>query len=239
LNAVGAKNLTRRSNLKRAALRDRGVHPIARTRGLRVNEGGMESVDKFGLLGADGRPLSERIAHVLQYLVPKLRRTFPTLGDEVQLTEILEEAGRRIADHEARCGAIEKLHGYAWVTIRSVATSRVRRSSAKLAQATVGLDESRKILSTLTAESGSAEQIEREILVREVLAGLTADEQLVCIWKKAGFSSREIAEYRGTSVGAVDVVFCRAKDKIRKALGLEPIPHDVGAPASPSKPFRH
>src|SRR5690348_8606648 len=104
----------------------------------------MESVDKLGLLGADGQPLSDRIARVLQVLVPKLRRSFPTLDDEVEFTEILEEAGRQIADHEARCGAIEKLHAYAWVTIRSVATSHVRRSSVKLARATLRSDESRK-----------------------------------------------------------------------------------------------
>ena len=186
----------------------------------------MESVDKLGLLGADGRPLSAHITRVLQKLVPRLHRAFPTLRDDLQVTEILEEAGQRIADHEARRGTVERLYGYAWVTLRSVASSRARRSAGRLACAMLDSEESERILASKTSDVWTAEQIERQVLFHEVLAGLTAEEQLICIWKKAGLSSREIAAYRGTSVGSVDVVFCRAKDKIRKALGLDGDPQD-------------
>jgi hypothetical protein len=62
-------------------------------------------------------------------LKPRLRRQFPSLRDDVVITEILEEAGRRIVEHERHVGAIEKLRGYAWVAIQHVATSRLRRAS--------------------------------------------------------------------------------------------------------------
>ena len=44
---------------------------------------------------------------------------------------------------------------------------------------------------------------------------------MICLWKKAGFSSQEIALHRGRTVVAIDTIFSRAKEKIRKALGVE------------------
>ena len=40
------------------------------------------------------------------------------------------------------------------------------------------------------------------------------------MWKKAGFSSKEIAQGLGTSVAAVDQLFHRVKDKIQHAFGV-------------------
>jgi hypothetical protein len=40
------------------------------------------------------------------------------------------------------------------------------------------------------------------------------------MWKKAGFSSKEIAQNLGTSVAAVDQLFHRVKDKIQHAFGV-------------------
>jgi DNA-binding CsgD family transcriptional regulator len=69
---------------------------------------------------------------------------------------------------------------------------------------------------------GSVEEIERGILLREVLAQLSPEERLICVWKKAGYSSQEIAQYQGRSVSAVDTLLCRARQKIRRLLGVEP-----------------
>ena len=160
----------------------------------------------------------------------RLQRQFPALQDEVALTEVFEEAGRRIANREQRAGPIEKLHGYAWVTLRSVATSWMRRGSSRLTQRTLGADESQAALSTVATEAGTPEQVERDILLREVFAQVTADERMVCIWKKAGFSSQEIAQHRGSSAAAVDTLFSRAKQKIRRILGVQ----DSGAERTPT-----
>jgi hypothetical protein len=49
----------------------------------------------------------------------------------VALTQIMEEAGHRIRRREER-GPIDRVHGYAWVTVRSIALSRMRLGSSKL-----------------------------------------------------------------------------------------------------------
>ena len=181
----------------------------------------MEHLRKLRLLDESGNPLDTRVEGVLTRFVQKVQRHFPALRDDQALTEVLEEAGRRIASRELRTGPIEKLHGYAWVTLRSVATSWMRRGSSRLAQKTLASEEGRSALATVPTDSNSPEQIERNILFREVLAQLTAEERLVCIWKKAGFSSQEIARHRGCSVGAVDILFFRTKEKIRRILGVQ------------------
>lgn len=178
----------------------------------------MEYSAKLALLDESGNPFDARIERVLLDLVPRFRRHFPALKDEVVVIEVFEEAGRRIAEHEKQHGRIERLYGYAWVTIRSVAASQMRRSSARVAQATLGSAQSETALSSVPSAEGSPEQIEADLLFREVLAQLTADEKRVCVWKVAGFSSKEIAAYRDSSVSAVDTLFFRAKQKIRTLL---------------------
>ena len=179
----------------------------------------MEHRRQLILSDSTGQPLDSRIAQVLSGLLPRLRREFPQLRDEVALTDVLEQAGRRIALKEQRVGHIEKLHGYAWVTVRSVATSEIRRGSVRVMQNTLDSSASHTRLMAVPAAIGTAEDVERTILLREVLGKLSQDERLVCLWKKAGFSSQEIAKYLGRSAAAVDTLFSRAKQKLRRALG--------------------
>jgi DNA-directed RNA polymerase specialized sigma24 family protein len=42
---------------------------------------------------------------------------------------------------------------------------------------------------------------------------------MIAIWKRSGFSSREIAEKLEISVPAVDTTFCRLRQKVQKLLG--------------------
>lgn len=180
----------------------------------------MERPRDLMLLDHDGKPFNPRIARVLARLLPRLRRQFPQLSDEVTITEVMEEAGARLASREQSAGLIEKLHGYAWVTVRSVATSRMRRGSTRLIQKTLESKTSHALLASVRAVSGSAEEIVRDILLREVLRKLSREERLVCIWKRAGFSSQEIAKHQRRSVAAVDTLFSRAKQKLRRLLGV-------------------
>ena len=182
----------------------------------------MEHRATIGLLDDTGQPFGAHIDSALRALLPRLEREFPTLRDETVLVEVLEEAGRKIADHERRDGPIEKLHAYAWVAIRSVATSRLRRGSMRIARATFAGDDALDVLGTVQASIGTPEQIEAEILVRELLAQLTPEEQLLCVAKRLGFSSKEIAEEQGTTVERVNTFFHRVKQKMRVALrGLD------------------
>ena len=169
----------------------------------------------------NGALLADRIQGVLDDLGPRLKRHFPALQDDITLTEVMEEAGRRIVLREKRGGPIEKLHGYAWVTLRSVATSRMRRGATRLIQRTLESNASEARLASSPAVAGTVEEIERTILLREVLAQLSPEERLICVWKKSGYSSQEIARFQGRSVAAIDTLFSRAKQKIRRFLGVE------------------
>jgi len=180
----------------------------------------MDHMRALGLLDSNGKPLADRIERVLAGLLPKLRRRFPNLQDEVAITEVMEEAGRRIASREARGGPIERIHGYAWVTVRSVATSHMRRPATRLIQHTLASEAGQEHIALAPAQYGSPEQMERDILLREALDTLSPEERMVCLWKKAGFSAQEIASTLGRSVPSVDTLFSRAKQKIRQALGL-------------------
>jgi len=177
----------------------------------------VEYIAKSDFLDEGGKPFDAHIQRVLRDLVPKFQRRFPSLKDAAVITEVLEEAGRKISDHERHSGPIEKLHGYAWVTVRSVAMSKLRGGALRVDRSTVRSDESHALLSRMPSEFGSAERIESAILFEEILARLSPDERMVCVWKKAGFSSKEIAERLGSSVGAVDILFHRVKEKIQKA----------------------
>lgn len=191
----------------------------------------MEHLRKLGLLDGNGMPFDAHVEDALSRLLPRLRREFPALQDEVVQIQILEEAGRRIAHREENGGPIEKINGYAWVTVRSIAMSRLRQGSGQLLQRTLGSEASGAVLSRVSARDGSAEQIEQSVLLREILAPLTRDEQRVCLWKFMGFSSREIARRRGTTVNAVDLLFFHAKEKIRRTLGVQ---HSEPKPTAPT-----
>ena len=54
--------------------------------------------------------------------------------------------------------------------------------------------------------------------LRKALQELSKEERLVCIWKRAGFSSRDIAKFNGQSVASVNRVYARARRKLRDAL---------------------
>ena len=64
----------------------------------------MESLRKLGLLDANGKPLDERLDKALNDLVPRFRRRFPAIQDEVEITEVFEEAAHRIEKRERQSG---------------------------------------------------------------------------------------------------------------------------------------
>lgn len=182
----------------------------------------MEYPPKFRILDEAGQPLSPHIEQALLALVPKFQRQFPSFRDELSLVEVLEEAGRKIDRREKRSGNIERLHAYAWVALRSVANSRLRRGDGRLAQRTLPSEEGEAALDSTPARAGGADEIERRILLQQVLDTLTPEERRVCIWRKAGFSNKEIADRRGGTPHAVDMVLLRVKQKVRRLLGVSP-----------------
>ena len=139
------------------------------------------------------------------------------IRDEVILTEIMEQAGQKLLNREARGGRIDQLYGFAWVTVYRVAISRLRCSPYLLEQPAT--DSTERALSRLTSDQSSPDSIERGVLASQVMACLSQRERMIAIWKRSGFSSREIAEKLEMSVPAVDTTFCRVRQKVQKFLG--------------------
>jgi hypothetical protein len=138
----------------------------------------MEHLRHFRLLDEHGKPLDSRIENVLKRLLRKFLKRFPSLRDDLTLTEVFEEAGRKIAHREREAGRIERLHGYAWVTLRNTGTSWLRRGSSQLAQHTLSADDSDAALASIPTTCGTPEEIERGILMEEVMAHLSPEERL-------------------------------------------------------------
>jgi DNA-directed RNA polymerase specialized sigma24 family protein len=175
----------------------------------------MESLRKLGLLDANGKPLDERLHKALNDLLPRFRRRFPAIQDEVEITDVFEEAARRIEKRERQSGPIEKLRGYAWKALASIGVSAYRRSTMQVRLKQVEAKSGPDIVSRLQAWDGSVQQIERGILLREIEAHLTLEEARIFNLKGLGFSSDEIARLRGSSVNSVDKVMSRLKQKFR------------------------
>jgi RNA polymerase sigma factor (sigma-70 family) len=181
--------------------------------------------DRITLLDERGAPLEPRVERVLKQMRGKLRRQFPACRDDLIAVDILEEAGRRLLRRERCSGPIANLHGYAWVTIRSVTMSTLRRGDARLRERTVGARNLDALLSVRAATRHTAADLERRVLLRQVLAVLTSDERRVCRMKAAGYSAGEIARVVGRSNGSVDTFYSRAKAKARRLTAWKrPLP---------------
>jgi DNA-directed RNA polymerase specialized sigma24 family protein len=105
--------------------------------------------------------------------------------------------------------------------LRSIAASELRRGSNRIVHNTVASTSGEEFLASTPSSFGTAKDIERAVLLREALQVLSPEERLMCVWKRAGFSSREIAKFQGRSVAAVDTLLSRIRQKVRAALGTQ------------------
>jgi RNA polymerase sigma factor (sigma-70 family) len=153
------------------------------------------------------------VQRILQVLVPRFCREFPAFQDEARVADALDRAKKRIA-RGLRRGSVANLHGYAWVTLRHIATSWLRTGSGKLEQHLDGAP-SHRVIDRLGATFGTAEEIESNILARELLARLTPDKRRVCLLRSAGFTGFEIAERCRMSPSALNTLLSRARNKLR------------------------
>ena len=183
----------------------------------------MAHAPRLTLVDPHGVPFDPRIEEVVVALSARAQRQFPALRDELLLTEVLEETARRIAQRERHAGPLEHRHGYAWVTLRSVAVSYLRRGPSRLAGRTLGRKHSESVLSTVSASAHTAAHIERAVLHREVLALLSAGERELIELQEAGFSSADIASAKGRSIASVNTACSRAKARLRRIIGATPL----------------
>jgi len=182
----------------------------------------MERLQIPHLLDERGQPLSSRLEQLLRRLIPRFRKQFPTLNDDQEVTEIFEEAGRRLERREQRSGPLEEPYGFAWVTLLNIGRSWMCRDPNRLRREMIGTEDGKTVLSTMQAKSGTAKQIEDGVLLREVHDCLTEKEWSVCGSKAVGYSADEIAEELGASPAAANMIFSRAKRKAFRRLSAGP-----------------
>jgi DNA-directed RNA polymerase specialized sigma24 family protein len=178
----------------------------------------MGSADRHTFLDGEGSPLEPRIQSVLRDLRLRFPKRLPQLDDDVFVTDVFEEAGRRIVAHEVDHGQVDNLEAFAWTTVLNVARSRLARSSMRVVGSTLDPVASDAILRQLHARNGTREQIEIDILVQQILAHLSPEERDLCYRKAWGHSTREIARDCGKSEGYVNTLVYRMRLKIRELL---------------------
>ena len=170
----------------------------------------------MSLVDEEGRPLDARLERTLLALVPRLKRCFPSIRDDATTTRVLEESARRVSGRERKMGGLERLNGYAWVTLKSVASSHLRRGESQVARRSIGGVAGERILAGTTALSNTHRDIERRVLAGQLLSAFTPGERRVCLMKHAGYTTREIAHALGRSAVSVDTMYCRARAKARR-----------------------
>jgi DNA-directed RNA polymerase specialized sigma24 family protein len=202
----------------------------------------MERLQIPHLLDERGQPLNACLDRLLRSFIPQLRQQFPALrNDELQLTLVLEEGGRRLTGWEQRSGRRldEQSHRFAWTVVFNIARSWMLRDVNRMQRDTIGSEAGEAILSTRAATTwGTPQQMENAVRLREAHDHLPEDQWFVCESKIVGYSAAQIAEKRGGSADAVNMVFSRAKRKLRALL--RPLPaatsDGAGGATSPAVP---
>lgn len=175
------------------------------------------------LVDRKGQPFESRLQVALRSAAPRLRRTFREFRDDVSLTELLEESGRLIVAYEAKYGEVKRLRGFAYSTSRNVARALLRRPAVKHQLATFDHTVDGAVLTSLPSHHGTAERVERDAQLQEILKLMAPRAHQITVRKLLGFSSEEIGAEFGMSPSAVDAMYCRAKqrvsERVRASLG--------------------
>ena len=150
---------------------------------------------------------------------PVAPKIFHGVVDAVVLIEVIEKAAHGIARREQRLGPLEHLEGYAWVTLRTAAVSRLRRSAARLAERTMASEDGNALLGASRASTHTAQSVEQRVFLKQVLAMMTRHNRRILILKEAGFSTAEIARRLRRSPASIDTACSRARAQARRAAG--------------------
>lgn len=174
------------------------------------------------LVDQQGQPAAARIQLVFDGLHPRFRTHFPTIQDDAAIAFVFESAAAKVIRHEHLNGDAASLHGLAWTALKRQALSWLRSKRAQTEARTLGSADGLEYLNRLAAVDFSAEQIERQVLCRQILERLPERDAKLLMLQQAGFSVREIAEHFGESTSAVATRLTRLKQTLRKSLGMRP-----------------
>lgn len=176
----------------------------------------MERLRKLGLLDENGQLFDDRVQEIFERLVHRFRRNFPRVRDEVDAQKIFEKAAHKLTEHEREAGhTLEHPYGYAWSTLWTVAIDETRGTSIESHRIRAESSSAFDLVASLPAPDGTPEQMDRQVLLNQFRARLTEEEELVFSGKLGGYSSRQIAAWRGCSPEAIDNMYSRIRKKLR------------------------
>lgn len=179
----------------------------------------MEQRRRLALLDEDGKPVSETIQEALYTVAPSVQNEFAAIPSDV-MDGLMGEVAVRMARVERAKGTIASPPGLAWTVLRNLARTVFRGPSIELHRRRAEVREGPELVSRLRAWDHSADQIEADIFLGQVLQKLTVRQRVVLLGKRNEDSREDIARDLGCSVEAVDVMYCRIKKKIRRLAGL-------------------
>ncbi len=175
----------------------------------------MEQLRKLVLVDEQGRPVDERTLGVLEKLQGRFRKQFRRIQDESVVTTIFEKVAALMARRERASGPLERPYGYAWRALQSIAISNLRGTSIELHRHRAESRDGRDIVRRLEAMDGTPDQIERDILMKELVAQMTPEEAFIVAHKMAGHTSAVIAAKLGCAPATVDVAVWRIRQRLR------------------------
>lgn len=149
------------------------------------------------LVDEHGQPLPHHITEAVQRMEPGIQSRFSKRCDPAELSNSLENAARRIAQHEQNHGPLQdvRLKGFTWRALSNAALSLIRLRSRE------------KLLSPDALESlhgvGSSDAIERRAEVKLALAKMSERDRKICSLQYQGYDAEAIGRELNISKEAV------------------------------------
>ena len=173
---------------------------------------------KLELLDEAGQPLSERVQSAFLPLEARFRIKFKAIGDEAVIRNLFDRAGQIFSKQENDGRRIEKPEAFAWTVLSNLANSELRRSEQKVQNGSIAGIAGEKVLFSLSAATGTPDQIVNQVYANEIFQQLSESEQRCATLKTIGFSSAAVAKALNMTTPAVDKVMQRIRDRFRTKL---------------------
>lgn len=173
------------------------------------------ALPKLRLLDEAGRPFEERIQAIFLRLEVRFRCRFNTIQDESVLRNLFDRAGQLYFRQEQQGAPIERPEALAWTILNNIGISELRRSEERVINGSVAGIAGEKVLLSLSAGSGTPEQIVNQIYAKQIYAQLSELEQRCATLKTLGFSSGEVASALSMTSASVDKMMQRIRDRFR------------------------
>lgn len=176
----------------------------------------MSWVPKFHLVDASGNPLEERFQRVARKLERQFFNALPEVGDEAVVCNCVEQTALKVHVHEQKYGRVDDLSSYFLRVYSNVVSTLLRGRYHTKYEST--LPDQELEVSAGCSRAGSAEAIERQILIDEILRGLDERKRMMLLLDGIGYSARDIAKRCKTSESNVYTTLHRAREEARKLL---------------------